>query len=193
MNRFFCRVVNHLEYVKERALWEHYKAGLKRCGENTYMAWPFLIRGAENIEIGKNVHFWRNCRLRAITEEGGGKFTPELTIGDNVSINHNVDIACAFKVAIGNGCGIASNVLITDHGRGYMTNDEKTIPPGFKPLSSKGPVIIGDNVWIGANAIILSGVTIGNNAIVGSGAVVTKDVPENGIVAGVPAKLMKEW
>ena len=63
------------------------------------------------------------------------------------------------------------------------------------PIKDQGktyaPVTIKDNVWIGAKATILSGVTIGTGAIVGAGAVVTKDVPENSIVAGVPARIIK--
>lgn len=53
------------------------------------------------------------------------------------------------------------------------------------------PIRIGNNVWLGANVTVLPGVTIGDNAVVAAGAVVTKDVPENMIVAGVPAKILK--
>jgi acetyltransferase-like isoleucine patch superfamily enzyme len=56
---------------------------------------------------------------------------------------------------------------------------------------SKGPIRIGDHVWIGTGAIILDGVTIGAGAIIGAGAVVTKDIPENAIAAGVPAKVIR--
>ena len=54
------------------------------------------------------------------------------------------------------------------------------------------PVMIGDDVWIGANAVILPGVTIGKHCVVAAGAVVTKDVPDNSLIAGVPAKLIKQ-
>ena len=54
------------------------------------------------------------------------------------------------------------------------------------------PVVIGDDVWIGANAVILPGVTIGRHCVVAAGAVVTKDVPDNSVVAGVPAKILKQ-
>jgi maltose O-acetyltransferase len=54
------------------------------------------------------------------------------------------------------------------------------------------PIVIKDNVWIGASATINPGVTIGNNVVVGAGAVVTKDVPDNVVVAGVPAKVIRE-
>lgn len=67
---------------------------------------------------------------------------------------------------------------------GYHTPEER------QDLIS-APVVIGNNVWIGSNATILPGVTIGDNAVVAAGAVVTKDVPVNTVVAGVPAKIMK--
>jgi acetyltransferase-like isoleucine patch superfamily enzyme len=56
---------------------------------------------------------------------------------------------------------------------------------------STNPVVIGDDVWIGANAVILPGVTIGRHCVVAAGAVVTKDVPDNTVVGGVPAKVLK--
>ena len=59
-------------------------------------------------------------------------------------------------------------------------------------ITYPSPVIIGKNVWIGSNATILPGITIGNNSVVAAGAVVTKDVPKNTVVAGVPAKVIKE-
>lgn len=64
-------------------------------------------------------------------------------------------------------------------------------PPELRKLSSKGPVIIKDNVWIGDGVTILPGVTIGVNAIVGANSVVNKDIPDNAIAAGVPAKVIR--
>lgn len=65
------------------------------------------------------------------------------------------------------------------------------LPPLFRPLFSKGPVIIGKNVWIGDKATILPGVTIGDGSIIGANSVVTKDVPAYSVVAGNPAKIIK--
>lgn len=66
------------------------------------------------------------------------------------------------------------------------------IPPTQRPVYSKGPVIIGNNVWIGDKATILPNVSIGNGAIIAANSVVTKDVPEYCIVAGNPAKIIKQ-
>ena len=69
--------------------------------------------------------------------------------------------------------------------------NEMFLPPINRPLFSKGPVVIEDNVWIGDKATILSGVTIGMGAIVGANSVITKDIPAYAVVAGSPAKIIK--
>ena len=108
-----------------------------------------------------------------------------ITVGKNFLANYNVTILDIAPVTIGDYVMIGPNVLISTVGH---------------PLSPKGrrehigickPVIIGNDVWIGGNAVILPGVTIGSNVVVGAGAVVTKDVPDNCVVAGVPARVIK--
>ncbi len=82
-----------------------------------------------------------------------------------------------------------------------MIGPNTLITTVFHPLSRKGrrarlaralPVVIGDDVWIGGGCVILPGVTIGNNAVIGAGAVVTRDVPPNSVVVGVPARKVKD-
>ena len=107
-------------------------------------------------------------------------------IGNDFTGNHNLTILDIREVYIGNNVMIGPNTLITTVGH---------------PLSPKGrrqyhafaqPVRIGNDVWIGGNVTILPGVTIGNNVVVAAGAVVTKDVPDNTLVGGVPARKIKE-
>ena len=98
-------------------------------------------------------------------------------------INEGVEITCASSITIGKGATIARDVVIRDY-------DGHTIElPDYK--ISK-PIVIGCNVWIGNRAMILKGVTIGDGAIVAAGSIVTKDVPSGAIVAGIPAKVVKE-
>ena len=89
-----------------------------------------------------------------------------------------------FLVKIGNHVGIASGVLFLTHGLGWIYRDK--IPD----LQVFGKIEIKDNCNIGVNSIILPNVTIGENSMIGAGSIVTKDVPPNSIVAGVPAKVI---
>lgn len=86
-------------------------------------------------------------------------------------------------VTLGDGCQIGHNVVFATLNHGFAPEDRSTTYPA--------PIVLKKNVWVGSNATILSGVTIGENAIVGAGSVVTKDVPDNAIVGGVPAKVIK--
>lgn len=106
-----------------------------------------------------------------------------ITIGKNVFINH----ACSF-LDLG-GITIEDNVLIGPRVN-LVTENHPSNPAERRSLMTK-PIVIRRNAWIGANATILPGVTIGENAIVAAGAVVSKDVPANTIVGGVPAKFIK--
>ena len=107
-----------------------------------------------------------------------------ITVGKNVFIN----ACCKFQdqggITIGNGVLIGHNVTLAT-----LNHDER--PDKRQNIFPKS-INIGDNVWIGSNATILQGITIGNGAIIGANAVVTKDVPENTIVAGVPAKIIRK-
>jgi acetyltransferase-like isoleucine patch superfamily enzyme len=109
-----------------------------------------------------------------------GKF---IQIGKNVFINH----ACSF-LDMG-GITIEDDVLIAPKVN-IITENHPVNPSDRKVLVPK-PVTIKNNAWIGTGATILPGVTVGKNAIVAAGAVVTKDVPDNSIVAGIPAKIIK--
>jgi acetyltransferase-like isoleucine patch superfamily enzyme len=110
-------------------------------------------------------------------------FGKNITIGKNVFINTGCTFQDRGGITLGDGTQIGQNVVLCtlNHGIGAK---ERNITYPF-------PIVIGKNVWIGANATILPGVTIGENAIVAAGAVVSNDVPANAVVAGVPAKLIK--
>jgi acetyltransferase-like isoleucine patch superfamily enzyme len=163
----------------------------KQIGENFQVDYPFNIVGAENIQIGTNFVARKNLKLRAFVSFHEQRFTPTIEIGNNVSIETDCHIGCIDKISIGNGVLIASGVYISDHSHGSLNYDDVEIPPLKRVLSSKGPVIIDNNVWIGERAVILAGITIGQCSIIGANAVVTKDIPPYSIVAGVPAKILK--
>ena len=127
----------------------------------------FTINGKFNIGAGTDIRVFKDAELSL----GSGYF------------NGYSQIICAKKISIGDDVAIARDVIIRD-------TDAHSILDG-KHEKIK-PVKIGNHVWIGTRAIIMKGVTIGDNAIIAAGAVVTKDVPNNCIVAGVPAKIIRE-
>lgn len=99
--------------------------------------------------------------------------------------NTNTQINCFNYIEIGKGTYISDDVRIQDSDNHYI------IENGVRKLNS-APIIIGDHVWIGKNALILKGVTIGEGAIVAAGSIVVKDVPAKSLVAGNPARVIKE-
>ena len=109
----------------------------------------------------------------------------ELEIGSGY-MNAGAQIRCKERITIGENCAIARNVLIMDFDAHLITYADGSTN------RVTAPITIGNSVWIGAGATILKGVTIGDNAIIGAGSVVTKDVKPNTIVAGNPAKLIRE-
>lgn len=109
----------------------------------------------------------------------------EIELGENVSVN---PYAClSGKVKIGNGVRIASHVSIVGFNHSF---DDLDTPIFRQPLTSKG-IAIEDDVWIGANAVILDGVRIGAGTIIAAGAVVSQDIPSFSIAGGVPARVLK--
>lgn len=106
-------------------------------------------------------------------------------VGDNFLANYNVTILDIHPVIIGNHVMIAPHTLITTIGHPLSPTKRR------KNIGVASSVKIGDDVWIGANVTILPGVTIGNNVVIAAGAVVTKDIPDNSLVGGVPARLLK--
>jgi acetyltransferase-like isoleucine patch superfamily enzyme len=177
-------------WVNERKI-NDIKNNLKQVGENFNIHFPIRYFGLEYISIGVNFSALSNLRIEAIDSYNNHNFTPQLIIGNNVNIQQYCHIACINKILIGNNVLIASRVFITDHSHGETTNSDFSIPPNLRQLFSKGAVFIGDNVWIGEGASILAGVTLGNNCIVGTNAVVTRSFPDNSVIGGIPAKLIK--
>ncbi|MNO37759.1 putative acetyltransferase [compost metagenome] len=111
-------------------------------------------------------------------------FGRNITIGKNVFFNTGCSFQDRGGISIGDGTMLGMNVTIATLNHGLSLDTRNVTYPS--------PVIIGENVWIGSNVTILPGVTIGDNSVVAAGAVVTKNVPENTVVAGVPAKELKK-
>ena len=109
----------------------------------------------------------------------------DVLIGDNTRIG--IHCTVIGPVTIGSHVNLAQGITVTALNHNFEDTTKRIDEQG---VSTK-PVVIGDDVWIGANAVILPGVTIGHHSVVAAGAVVTKDVPSNTVVGGVPAKEIK--
>ena len=110
----------------------------------------------------------------------------DVIIGDHTRVGlHNTVIG---PVTIGSHVNLAQGITVTALNHNFAEKDLRIDEQGV----STNPVTIGNDIWIGANAVILPGVTIGDHSVVAAGAVVTKDVPPHTLVAGVPAKIIKE-
>jgi acetyltransferase-like isoleucine patch superfamily enzyme len=110
----------------------------------------------------------------------------DVVIGDHTRIGlHNTIIG---PVTIGNHVNLAQGITITALNHNFEAPERRIDEQGV----STQQVIIGDDIWIGAHAAILPGVTIGNHCVIAAGAVVTKNVPPHSLVAGVPAKIIKQ-
>ena len=110
----------------------------------------------------------------------------DVTIGDQTRIG--IHCTVIGPVCIGNNVNLAQGITVTALNHNFKDATRRIDEQG---ISTK-PVVISDDVWIGANAVILPGVTIGRHVVVAAGAVVTKDVPDNCVVGGVPAKVIKQ-
>lgn len=141
----------------------------------------FREKSGGPIVLGDQVAILRDSILE--TEHGGS-----IEIGNGTWIHPKCNLAAAGeKIKIGAGVMIAARCSFYPHNHSI----EPDIPIAKQPLSSKGPIIINDNAWIGTGVIILSGVHIGEGAVIGAGAVVTSDIPANAVAFGVPARVVK--
>ena len=164
----------------------------KKFGRNTLIRPCFnALRGERYISIGDNCYIGKLVQLTATDEFDNQRFSPKIEIGDNCSIGDFSHVTAINEIRLGNNVRMGKNILITDNSHGVFDLKMLDMAPNYRPLVSKGPVIIEDNVWIGMKSSIMPGVRIGKGAIIGAGSVVTKDIPPFAIAAGVPARVIK--
>jgi len=146
------------------------------------------IMGDGAIELGNDVEF----TAPTVILVGLGRDEPAvLRVGDDVRFGPDNIICAAREVRIGNHCRMGPGVRIYDTDMHAFDPDTRRQNYGTSAAALSGPVVIEDDVWIGANAVILKGVRLARGAIIGAGAVVADDVPPMTIAAGNPARLVR--
>lgn len=110
-----------------------------------------------------------------------------IRVGKHCTINEGVHLGGRGGITIGNGCRISANTFMET---GYLTNEGTRDDGTPKRKHAHKPIVLGNQVWIGAGATILAGVTIGDGATIAAGSMVTKDVPAGATARGIPAKIV---
>lgn len=164
-------------------------AKMAEAGRGCFFKGIGMLFQPEFMHIGSNVCFGDGIWLTAWNSMGG---EPYLKIGDSCCFGAGNHITCANRIIIRNNCLTGKWVTITDNSHGETDFESLKLQPVKRDITSKGTVIIGNNVWIGDKATILPGVTIGDGAVIAANAVVTKDVPSYCVVGGNPAKIIKK-
>ena len=165
--------------------------GCKKIGILPDIEYPISTLGLSCFSIGDKFNVRKDCKIRAYQEFASQKYNPEIVIGNNFYIGTHSNILIIGKLYIGNNVTLASRVTIIDHSHGRLDEFDIDIPVMQRILYSKGAINISDNVWIGEGAIILGGISIGKNSVIAANAVVTKNIPPNTVVGGVPARRIR--
>jgi len=163
-----------------------YSSSFKKFGKNSTLFFPFRVNGAKYISIGKKVHVNEGSWMLA---HKNSKKDPVIKIGCGAYIGRFVHIVAVNEIHIKDNVAMADKVYISDNAHNY--EDVNTLMKE-QNLLDYGPVIIGENTWLGENACIM-GASVGKHCVIGVNAVVTKDIPDYSIAVGSPAKVIRQY
>jgi acetyltransferase-like isoleucine patch superfamily enzyme len=179
--RIFLSKLNSKGYIAPSAAIYHEILSL---GNNVFIGdrvtiYQDKLGGA--VKLGRGVHLHSDIIIE--TGDGG-----QLIIGEDTHIQPRCQLSAhKGSIRIGSGVEIAPNCAFYPYDHAVIPGK----PIRMQPLETKGDIVIEDEVWLGVGAIVLNGVRIGRGAVIGAGSVVTSDIPENAIAAGVPARVIK--
>ena len=144
---------------------------------NIHITWPHKITIGKNCILEHDIYF---------KYDGIWSKYPSIVIEDNTFIGSSCEFNCNCSIKIGKYSNIASGCRFIDHDHGIIAGERIGAQ-----TSTRKEIILGEDVWLGCNVIVLKGVSIGNGAVVAAGAVVTKSIPANEIWGGAPAKFIR--
>jgi len=173
---------------------QHLLRSLGHAGRGVSLGENVRLHGARHIQIGADAVIGHHVTLRALTRypwtDPPQTFTPVLRLGRGCFVSNFTHISCVRRIEIGAEVMIADHCFISDSQHGHRD-------PGLsvmrQPLETPGEVHIGDGAWLGAGVCVFGNIRIGCNSVVGANAVVTRDLPDRCVAAGVPARVIRRY
>jgi acetyltransferase-like isoleucine patch superfamily enzyme len=176
----------YLHVVKLRIYGLYVRSRLHSVGAQSSVHPPATLYKPQLISLGRKTVIREHAWLNAGRGQGA---EPVLRIGNGCYIGRFVQINAANSVVLEDKVLVADKVYISDVDHKFS---DPSLPVIDQGVVSKGKVLLREGCWIGTGAVILSGVTVGRNAIVGANSIVNRDVPDYAVVAGSPAKILRE-
>jgi acetyltransferase-like isoleucine patch superfamily enzyme len=182
-------VINHLSALRARwvtRLW--YARFFDAIGAGSWIKPLAQLYGPGRITLGAGVRLEKDCILYSVKRSGAAAYEGWIRLGDRAFMNVRCNLTAAFGIDIGADVAFGPNVFVCDFDHGYEQSGESRLST---PLRSKGPIVLGDRCWVGANSCISSGVTLGHDCVVGANSVVTRSFPPHTVIAGAPARAIR--
>ena len=171
-------------YQRSRLPWNRVRLHAELARRQAFARGPLHGNALEMLREGRltiGPHAYFEPGVWLVSDSG------RIEIGGGALLNLNVMIAAMERVQIGAHSMLANGCLVTDANHRF---DDPQRPVPWQGFTSKGPTTIGDNVWLGANVVVTSGVTIGRRCVIGANSVVTSDIPEYSVAVGMPARVI---
>ncbi len=158
-------------------------------GKRSWLKKPDQIYGASRIYIADDVRIEKGAVLYAVRGYSDSAYQGRITIGPRTFLNRYFNASSAVGIEIGREVAFGSNVFLCDYDHDYS---DPSVGRIASALVTKGSIKIGDRCWLGANVYVASGVELGEGCVVGANSVVTTSFPPNTVLAGVPAKSIRQ-
>lgn len=174
-------------YERNALPWNRARIHLHMLRRQAFMRFPVqgnVLEALEDgrLEVGPQTLFEPGCWLTLGPQARIG-------IGAGCFLNLHTMIAAMESVEVGDHVMFANHCFVSDSAHRF---DDPKLPITWQGFTSKGPVVIGSNCWLGANCVVTNGVTIGDRCVIGANSVVTRDLPPGVVAAGAPARVLKE-
>jgi acetyltransferase-like isoleucine patch superfamily enzyme len=167
-----------------------YRPRLGALGANSLVLSPRKLLNPERIFVGRDVIIYGHSIIFPLAEYQAQSFESRIMVGDDCYIGKFAQLHAIDRIELGRGCVLSEYVYISDNAHGF---DPKAGLIMKQNLESKGPVVLGENCFLGFGVRVMPGVTLGDWCVVGTGSVVTKSFPAYSMIAGVPARLVKQY